>query len=152
MNIRHVIALGLTMAFGSLVSARPPITTLEDLVKQSDVVVVGQVTQIGLGPISEQYGVPTKVAQIEVRKVAKGTVGGTLSVSFESGISEQPDLTPGKKYLLFLNARSGGWRVAVGHLGAREVVNGNVLTDGIANEPEWTTLKGVMKRVEMVGK
>jgi hypothetical protein len=147
MNLYRLIAFSLTMAVVALANARIPVTTLEDLARQSDAILIGEVTEIADGPLSEHYGVATKSARVEVMTIAKGNVQRKIVVTFEPSISEQPHFALGKKYLLFLKSSPPQWRVAVGNLGAREVIDGRVNTEGLADEPRQALLDSVMARL-----
>jgi hypothetical protein len=150
--MKRLIAVFLTVGVAAHTQARTPITTFEDLIGQSEVVVIGKVIEISPGPESEQYRVPTKIARVKVDAIPKGAVQSVISIVFDTAISEQPNLVVDKNYLLFLRSSPAGWRVVVGNLGAREIVNENVATEGIANEPNQIAVELAVARIAKAGK
>lgn len=153
-SARSVCAFTVCCAMVWQACAKVPVTRVQDLVRESDLVVLGVVERLDAIEPTVVDGVIYRIAaQVRVEHCLAGCSGmQRVAVAQGTGISEVPAFAPEIGYVLFLRRFGVLWIGVRGHLGAIAVENGVVNTWEINGQPQKQNVEEFVRSILAVAK
>lgn len=120
------------------VHAAVPSVTLKQLVRDSERIIVGTVSETTATEIKDPSDGQLYVATIEVVTAIRGPKGGTVDIAYFPRSSVYPRFAQGDHVIVFAQRSRSDGRIyaAAGPRGVVQVRDGKVTTAGISGEPE----------------
>lgn len=154
-----IIFLTLIIAFG-IAFAKVPAKTLEEMVSNADVIVIGRTISIDADPHSDTSiscgDDAVYIITIKIKEIIKGEIKNTeeLIISFHFLITISPIFQVGDLSILFLKKENNTFKVINGYIGKLDIEESTQIIrySLISDQPERESVRSFLNKITNINK